>query len=393
MQDQSNSAPTRSPIYRSDPNSRGDAQSASGFGSSSFSGAAPTLQPVPPYRLYDTTSIGIAAFWGSPIAGTALMAINYRRLGQHKQATWTLVAGLAGTAAAIAIGVAFLPQIPSYIQVVLPVILFVITYQTGKALQGPIVQRHVAQGGELSSRWAAFGLSIVVTAALVAVIFGGFYAYYLGVAAHSTVKIGAKDNVTFSGTATKQDALKLGEALKQIGYFRDQGVSVFVAKGAGVPIVSLVVINEAWNQPDKVSAYERIGLAIAPSVGGLPIKVRLIDGSQAVKKEMNVGEVIAGTKDELYYFGSATQAEAEALARSLKTGGFFLDRGVSVFLAKGDDGTSITFICEPTIAANPGYVAQFETLVRNSAASVGGLPIQLRLANPQLDPEKVEIVN
>jgi hypothetical protein len=227
----------------------------------------------------------------------------------------------------------------------------------------------------------------------VAVIFGGFYAYYLGVAAHSTVKFGAKDNVTFSGTATKQDALKLGEALKQIGYFRDQGVSVFVAKGAGLPIVSFVVIDEAWNRPEMVSAFERIGLGIAPSVGGLPIKVHLIDGSQAVKKEMNVGEVIVGTKDELYYFGSATEAEAKALVQSLKSGGFFVDRGVSVFLAKGDDGTSITFICEPNIAADPGYVAQFETLVRNSAPSVGGLPIQLRLANTQFETEKIDNVN
>ena len=393
MQDQSNLTPNRSPIYRADPNSPGDAQSASGFGSSGFAGAAPALQAVPPYRLYDTTSIGIAAFWGSPIAGTALMAINYRRLGQQKRATWTLVTGLVGTATVIAIAVALLPQIPSYIQGILPVILFVMTYQAGKALQGPIIQRHVAQGGELSSRWGAFGLSVVLTVAMLAVIYGGFYAYYLGVAAHATVKIGAKDNVTFSGTATKQDALKLGETLKQIGYFRDQGVSVFVAKGDGVPIVSFVVINEAWTQPDKVSAFERIGLAVAPSVGGLPIKVRLIDSSQAVKKEMNVGEVISGTKDELYYFGSATETDAKALAQSLKSGGFFVDRGVSVFLAKGDDGTSITFICEPNIAADPAYVAQFETLVRNSAASVGGLPIQLRLASTSLETEKAENVN
>jgi hypothetical protein len=116
MQDQRNSAPTRSPIYRADPNSPDDTQSASGFGPSSFSGAAPTLQPVPPYRLYDTTSIGLAAFFGSPIAGTALVAINYRRMGQHQQATRTLVAGLAGTAAAVAIALAFLPQIPLYIR-------------------------------------------------------------------------------------------------------------------------------------------------------------------------------------------------------------------------------------------------------------------------------------
>jgi hypothetical protein len=37
---------------------------------------------IPRYKLFDPTSVGLAAFLGSPIAGTALMGINYRRLGK-----------------------------------------------------------------------------------------------------------------------------------------------------------------------------------------------------------------------------------------------------------------------------------------------------------------------
>lgn len=391
MQNQSDSfSVTRStPMLRGDPTPTGPANPYSSS-TSTGAGAAPALETVPIYRLFDITSIGIAAFFGSPIAGTALMAINYRRLARHKEAVIAFLVGLLGTAAVIA--AASLYNLPSYLGSALPVILFVVTYQVAKPLQGPIIERHLAQGGKLSSRWAAFGLSILVCAALAAVVFGGVFAYVLGVQAHSTVKIG-KDNVTISGTATKQDALSLGDRLKQVGFFRDEGISVLLSKGAGPVVLSFVVQQGTWDSPDSVFTFEEIGREAAPAVGGLPIKVRLVDRAENVKKKMTVGSVRVGTKDDLFYFGAATQADAKALGQSLKSAGFFLDRGVSVFLAKNDDGTTITFIVGPNIAADPAYIAQFETLLRNAASSVGGLPIRLRLANPQLQTEKVETVN
>jgi hypothetical protein len=46
------------------------------------SGVAPTHQSPPVYRLYDSTSVALATLLGSPVAGTRLMALNYRRLGK-----------------------------------------------------------------------------------------------------------------------------------------------------------------------------------------------------------------------------------------------------------------------------------------------------------------------
>lgn len=390
MRDSFNSHPA--PIFRADP-SEGPVAGPGSYGTSTGAGTAPAVQNVPTYRLYDTTAIGIAAFFGAPIAGTALMAINYRRLGRHKDAVTIFLAGLLVTAAVAAA----LFNLPQWVTGAIPILLFTVTYQMGKNLQGPIIARHINQGGELSSRWAAFGLSVVCCMALVAVIFSGTLAYLIGsTAVHNArtlVMIGQHDNIFISGTATKQDALKLGDALKQAGYFKDRGISALLDKSANDTIVSFTVQDGTWNQPDMVAAFEEVGREVAPSVGGMPIKVRLVDAARDVKKEMNVGKVVVGTKDEVFYLGSATVADGNALAQALKGDGFFTDRGSDVFLAKNDDGTTLTFLVEPNIAANPFYIEQFETLVRQLAPSVGGLPVRLRLANKQLETEKVEMVN
>lgn len=392
MRDSFNSRPA--PILRADP-SEGPVAGTGSYGASTGAGAAPALENVPTYRLYDTTAIGIAAFFGAPIAGTALMAINYRRLGQHKNAVSIFLAGLLVTAVACVAAAVF--NLPQWVTGAIPILLFTVTYQLGKNLQGPIIDRHINQGGELSSRWAAFGLSLVCCIALISVIFSGALAYVIGsTAVHNArtlVMIGQHDNIFISGTATKQDALKLGDALKQSGYFKDRGISALLDKGASGTVVSFTVQDGTWNQPDMVAAFEEVGREVAPSVGGMPIKVRLVDAARDVKKEMNVGRVVVGTKDGVIYEGSATVADANALGQTLKANGFFTDRGVDVFVAKNDDGTTVTFIVDPSIAANPSYVTQFETLVRQTAASVGGLPVRLKLASPQLDPEKVEMVN
>lgn len=382
------------PIFRMDP-SDGPTASTESYGGSTGASAAPALENVPGYRLYDTTAIGIAAFFGAPVAGAALMAINYRRLGQHKNAVTIFLAGLLLTAVVCVVAVVF--NLPQWVTGVIPVTLFVVTYQVGKAAQSPLIAQHIKHGGQLSSRWGAFGLSVVFCVALVGAIYGSSFAYVFGSIfvhdARTTVMIGQHDNILISGTATKQDALKLGDALKQSGYFQDRGISALLDKSANGTIVSFTVQEGTWNQPDMVAAFEEVGREAASSVGGMPIKVRLVDTSRNVKKEMNVGRVVVGTKDGVIYEGSATAADANALGQTLKSDGFFTDRGVDVFLAKNDDGTTLTFIVEPNIAADPVYVSGFETLVRGTAASVGGLPIRLKLANQQLDAEKLEMID
>ena len=343
-------------------------------------------EPIPSYTLFDSTSVAIATLLGSPIAGTGLMALNYQRLGKKNAAITALAIGIAATGVAIAFG----NHVPTYATTGIAVGLLVTTMNLARSLQGATVKQHVLRGGQLGSRWAAAGLGLV----LLVVILGGaiLVGYQLG-GFGSKVVIGTRDEVFYSGSATRPDALALGQALKDAGYFLDRGVTARISKGSEGTTVGFVVQDGMWDRAEIVSGYEEIGREIAPAIGGFPIQLRLMNSAEETKKQIIIGKVIVGTKDAIYYYGSATESEANALGQSLKSAGFFRDSGLSIFLSRGDDGPAIAFVVEDGAWDMPIRVAAFETLVRQCASTVGGLPIQLRFVTSSLELKKVETVN
>jgi hypothetical protein len=68
--------------------------------------------------------------------------------------------------------------------------------------------------------------------------------------------IGTKDQVIYSGLATKADATALGNALKSSQYFQEHGASVLFNKGFGSTTVSFVVQDGIWNQTGVLSSFE-----------------------------------------------------------------------------------------------------------------------------------------
>ncbi|MGA3019883.1 MAG: hypothetical protein ABSF62_22415, partial [Bryobacteraceae bacterium] len=129
-----------------------------------------------------------------------------------------------------------------------------------------------------------------------------------------------KDEVRYSGTATKEQALALGQALKTAGYFSDRGVTVLLNKGDSGTIISFVVQPAGWTEWGKVTAFEQIGRDMASTVGGLPLKVRLVDDDVNMKKEMDVHANVQAGGIEMRYSGSATEAQATALAEAFHKG-------------------------------------------------------------------------
>jgi hypothetical protein len=117
---------------------------------------------------------------------------------------------------------------------------------------------------------------------------------------------GINDEIYFTERATSEDAKVLAQALRKIGYFHDRGNTVVLAKGDEGTIVSFVLVEGAWSRADAAGSFEEIGRRIAPAVGGFPILVRLIDSARVTKKELTIGKSVIGTRDEVYYFGSAT---------------------------------------------------------------------------------------
>jgi hypothetical protein len=233
-------------------------------------------EPAPSYALYDANAVGIGTFFGSPVVGCTLMALNYRRLGQERNAVIAFVVGIAVTGLAILIGWN-LPQAASSL---IALALVFATRMSAQSLQGAIVKNHVERGGQLGSRWTAFWFGIAFLAILFAVIFAVVYISNQ----RTGVVIGTKDEVFYSGTATRSDAQALGNALKSIGFLTDKGANVFLVKGKDGTIVSYVVQDGTWNNPTMVADFEQITRQEAPTVGGLPITLRLINTSLVVEK-------------------------------------------------------------------------------------------------------------
>jgi len=346
--------------------------------------AAPALA-IPNYRLYDPTSVGLAAFFGSPIAGTVLMAINYRHLGRKSSAILAVILGVAATALAIAIE----PYIPSTFTSVAAIALFVGTYNAAKTLQGPIVEKHELAGGSLHSRWAAFGISLAVLAAGFAII----VAAVLPSVWSSKVVIGSKDIVEYSGAATKADATALGQALKKEGYFQDRGASVLLSKNASGVTISFVVKDDVPSHSEMVYVYETVGFDVAPSVAALPVKLQFVSARRELLKEFTVGRATIGSKDQIYFSGSATDLDATALGQSFVDQRFFRDTGANVFFTKDGAVTSIGYILPEGNWNRPDQISALEEITRTCAAKIGGLPITVRLLSQQLELKKEEVVN
>jgi hypothetical protein len=297
-----------------------------------------------------------------------------------------LVVGLAATSLALLLG----SRISSGLSTGVGIGLLLATISIAKALQGAAVDEHLRQGGKLASRWAASGLGV----AGLAVVCGGIFLVAFVQQPGSKVVIGANNSIYYSGSANKEDARSLGEALKKIGFLSDKGNTVLLSKGKDGTVVSFVVTEPAWTQPETVFAFEEIVREAAPTVGGYPVTLRLLNSARQTMKELTVGKVTVGTMDELYYLGSATQSEAVALGQLLKSAGFFTGQGAMVFLSKGGGDTAISFVVTDNgMWDQPDYLEPFEAFVRQSAPSVGGLPIKLLLRDTTLNAKKVITVS
>lgn len=102
------------------------------------------------------------------------------------------------------------------------------------------------------------------------------------------VAAGPKDTIYYLGSAAESDARALGRSLRDAGYLQDLGVSVVVSKGGGGTAIGFVVGDGVWERPDAVAAFENLARKVAGSVGGLPLRMRLLNAQMEIKREAAV---------------------------------------------------------------------------------------------------------
>ncbi len=163
-------------------------------------------------------------------------------------------------------------------------------------------------------------------------------------------------------------------------------------KREGVTTISLAVKDNYWDQESFLWDWELVGLDVAPTVGGLPLRIRLTNSSGDTMRVLGIQRLIIGLHDEIYYFGSADDKDAKALGKVLLDTDFLTDRGVTVFLSKSTE-TAVGFVVNENAIQKPETLAAFENLIKAIAPAVGGLPVRMRFLDTSLETKKEVVVS
>lgn len=137
--------------------------------------AATTTTGEPLYRL---AAVGIATFFGTPIAGAWVMAQNLKALNRGHEARKAWVIGICFTLGIFVFGY-FLPDNISGTPIGIATLVGM--YQFAKQSFGAALDQHLADGGTWRSNWRAFGVSLLILLATLALLFAGsFVLAYFG---------------------------------------------------------------------------------------------------------------------------------------------------------------------------------------------------------------------
>jgi len=139
--------------------------------------AATTATGEPLYRL---AAVGIATFFGTPIAGAWVVVQNLKALGRDSDLRNAWLMGLGFTLGIFILGY-FLPDNISGTPIAVASVVGM--YQFAKQSFGAALEQHLAGGGQWRSNWRAFGISLLFLLAVIAVILvvSFFLVYVFGV--------------------------------------------------------------------------------------------------------------------------------------------------------------------------------------------------------------------
>jgi len=224
--------------------------------------------------------VGVATLLGWPLAGAVLLSANYRRLAHGEAAGMAIFLGMLGTAVMMSIAalvplhagsVAALALLPAAGMWLLARFLLVAS------------GRQAAGSAAPEGAWPRTVLLGLAVGGLTA---GLAYAYWPEPV--GTVAFGPEESVQYTGGAGKADADTLGRFLKSDGYFDGRGAkTVRLARRGQTLVVSFVVKEGLWRNPNIVEGFERLRTALsAQAFGGRPVEVRLCGERLEAKKTL-----------------------------------------------------------------------------------------------------------
>lgn len=126
---------------------------------------------TPEGKVYTETMIGMAAFFGGPLAAAYLLVENYKTLGQTEKVTKTWVLAALGAVLMI-VAQYILTQITGFSVIGLAILAMAVARQVYQKEQDKAVINHIGKGGALQSAWRAAGMSLLIWGITVVISIG-----------------------------------------------------------------------------------------------------------------------------------------------------------------------------------------------------------------------------
>jgi hypothetical protein len=231
----------------------------------------PEPRDRPGHTLFSSLNVSVATFLGSVLAGSVLLAINYRRLGRGRHALLSVVIGFAATSLLCVLAFFVIPDsVPRPLYTAINIAIAFGMRLVADALQGEALSAHEAAGGRVGAGWATAGISLAILALLAGAVLAGWLAdsSRLG----DSVELG-KLTVYYKDGATETEARRTGEYLREQG-MTDHEIDVQLLRRDGTLHV-LFVVDQGAGSADE---FRLVGRDLsAHCFGGAPLVIDLAD--------------------------------------------------------------------------------------------------------------------
>jgi hypothetical protein len=334
----------------------------------------PGVIVVPTYTLYAPGQMGLAAFLGTPIAGSLLLGLNFSRLGNRRAAWTSYVLGVVATALLIALAIA-VPRFPS----MLGIGSIAIIWMLGSTLQGAHYQRHLECGGRRASSWAAVGLSLLSTAIVFGIVVGGAIVHdYRSIP--PKVELGGGEVYHASGT-TEVQARNVALYLVETEYFGNEPASVWIEREGGRYAVTFILAREGLEQSGLHVYFGDFSEPLSTKVfDGEPVDLYLADEFRERKHKLvweDRTRRIVFADDAVLARRGASEADARAIGTELAELGHFDGGGYEVGLRR--EGRFVVTFSVPSDATPTKLRDSYSDYLRPLSGALAGSPLDIEL--------------
>jgi hypothetical protein len=260
-----------------------------------FSPADDSAEPRRPYaRLYSPRAVAGAALLGGWLAGCLLLASNYRRR-KRRVAAWLLA--LIGILGAFSILVALwkYADVPPRLGAVLylgPIFLAqlvgaaLLLGGVAKLLQGRTFAAHLKEGGKRAPFGGVAAMCLLCSGLLF--LLQAFLTYPVTWDGTGRgLEFAPNQELYYTEGVTREEALRLGQKLREIGAFDDRGdrKTVILSKKDDLFVVRVFLREGAWMDEEVLAYFHELrGLLSKEVFADAPVEIVLCDQFNRQKK-------------------------------------------------------------------------------------------------------------